>query len=220
MTGMTDDELVRVLADAVPAMPAPPDRMDRVAARVRRHHARLATGTAVAVVVAVLAVVALPRTWASPRPEAVPPAASTPAGDDPICGPAPYLTPAPSPFGGAWPPRLDGTVRVTLCEWRREDSGYALQRRLIVTDGVRDVVSTLLAAPPDEVRQEDFPCAVGTGRLSRLAFDLAGGSREWVGLTCDVLWQSSWQRYGGRAVLDAITRLSSPPAPTFPPAPT
>jgi hypothetical protein len=227
VTGMTDDELARMLAAAVPVLPPPADRMDRVAARVRRRHTLTATGMAAVVVVTMLAAVALPRTWAAPRPEAVPPAASTPVGGDPICGPAPAVTPAPSPFGGAWPPRVAGAVRVTLCQWGLlDDSRYVLQRRLVVTDGVGEVVSTLVAAPDGPVPMEDFRCTDADQRWNRrLAFDFADGSREWVGLICDVLWQSSWQRYGGHAVLDAMARLSSeswptvPPRPTFPPPP-
>jgi hypothetical protein len=216
--GMTDDELARVLADAVPVMPAPADRMDRVAARVRRHRALTATGAAAAVGLAALAAVAIPQTWASPRPDSVPLVASTPAGVDPICGPGPFLTPAPSPFGGAWPPRLNGAVRVTLCEWGRGDPRYVLERRVIVTAGVTEVVSELLSAP-------DHPTAsqcpdIDQDLKRRLVFDLADGSREWIGLTCDVLWQSSWMRYGGLAVLDAVARLATEPWPTFPPAPT
>jgi hypothetical protein len=223
--GMTDDELAQALAAAVPVMPAPPDRMDRVAARVRRYRVLMATGTAAAVVVTVLAVVALPRTWASPRPEAVPPAGSRPAGPDPICHPAPYVVPAPSPFGGAWPPRVAGAIRVTLCEWKLDDSRYVLHRRLVATDGVGDVVSTLLAAPDGAVRLEDYRCTAADERWNRrLVFDFADGSREWVGVVCDVLWQSSWSRYGARAVLEALVERSWPeptfPAPTFPPAPT
>jgi hypothetical protein len=232
MTGPTDDDLARVLAAAVPRMPAPPDRMERVGALVRRRRNLRTVGALAVLVLTVLAVSALPRFLGSARPVSAPPIGTpSPQGtggsgdEDPICGPEPYLTPVPTPFGGPWPPRLAGLMRVTLCEWRLEGERYALQRRLIVTAGVTDVVGMLLAAPDDEVpayTPEAYRCTGADQQLvRRLVLDFDEAPREWIGLTCDVLWQSWWQRFGGRAVLDTLvghaeSSLSGPSPPSRP----
>jgi hypothetical protein len=228
MTGPTDDDLVRLLAAAVPRMPAPPDRMERVGALVRRRRNLTTVGALAVLVLTLLAVSALPRFLASARPvSALPISTPSPHGtggsgdEDPICGPEPYLTPATSPFGGSFPPHTAGLVRVTLCEWRLEGDRYALQRRLIVTEGIADVVRAVLAAPEGEVppfSPDAYGCTEADRGLQRrllLQYDDAPG--QWIALTCDVLWQSSWARFGGRAVVDTVERRgATQPSPSRP----
>jgi hypothetical protein len=162
MTGMTDDEVARALAAAVPAMPAPPDRLDRVAARVRRRRAVATAGAVAVVALAGLALAALPWAGATTRPSAAAPGWSPsggPGDEDPICTPAPPDTEVP-------------------------------------------------ASP------EAYGCTEGDRLLKRgLAFDFDDAPRQWVGLTCDVVWQSYWSRFGGRAVLNAIERLAGTEPP-------
>jgi hypothetical protein len=204
---MTERDLGRLLASAVPTMAAPPDRLAQVGARVRRR--RLATATAAAIgVVAVIAGTAVLRPVPTPAGN-LPPASRGPEIDvDPICVPRPDLTPVPTPVGTQWPPRIDGAVRVTLCEWRleRNPDRYELTRRLVVTDGVGRVVSAILALPADEVNYSDLRCATDVGYIRRLAFDFDDRPREWVLLVCDVAGQSFWFRYGARNVVLVLER--------------
>ncbi|MEV5768470.1 hypothetical protein AB0L34_28410, partial [Micromonospora sp. NPDC052213] len=62
-----DSDVRRLLADAVPPLTAPPDRLAAVGSRVRRRRRRLAAGSVAALVLAVGLTVAAPQLLAGAR---------------------------------------------------------------------------------------------------------------------------------------------------------
>ena len=107
---MTDDELRRVLHDAVPDLAAPEDRLATVGARVRRARHRVGLGATLAAVVAVGLAIGVPRLAVGPAPGPEPDTvAVSPTGSPP--SPPPLSTDdRPGPLVRT------GATQVTLCE--------------------------------------------------------------------------------------------------------
>lgn len=95
---MTDEQLRQRLVEAVPELPAPPDRLAAVGARVRRQRALVAGLTAGATAVAVGLALGVPRMLASAEPPAHQPATSRSAPSGPAPG-GPVIEPRPVVFG-------------------------------------------------------------------------------------------------------------------------
>lgn len=106
-------EIGRLLADAVPPLPEPADRIGQVRVRVRRARARAATVAAGASVVLAALALAVPQILSHPADDTEPPldAGSCPALTG---GPGDPALPAAADAGGPLVP--DGAIEAMLCE--------------------------------------------------------------------------------------------------------
>lgn len=152
---MSDEELRRILVEAVPDEPAPPDRMGQIASRVRRRRIAVGAGGA-AVAVAVAVVIALPTVLTKPGPGPAP-------GDRSATGPAllgPDACPERLPDRVTFVDRPgslvpDGADRAVLCESPTDEAGPDFDRRTlpeprVLTRDIEGFVAALNALPDRE----------------------------------------------------------------------
>lgn len=159
---MIDDDLRRLLHDAVPDLPAPADRLSAVAARVRRTRRRAAAGGTVAAVVAVALAVGVPTLLARPTDAGPEPAAATPAPAGPPPSPVPLdqggcpavAAPPPSDEDRPGPLVRTGATQVTLCERLTEPHAASFDPRAgqprTLTIGVEQITALLNELPDKE----------------------------------------------------------------------
>ncbi|RKN42139.1 hypothetical protein [Micromonospora endolithica] len=146
-----DEDIRYLLLEAVPPLPAPPDRLGAVGRRVRRHRRRRVAVSALAVALVVGLGFGGVRTLAGERPAPAPPAvAPTVLGetrcpvdlrDFPDFGAARY--------GEGGPLVPDGAVEITACEVPSAagSGGVELSEPRVLTDGVDEVVRILNRLP-------------------------------------------------------------------------
>ncbi|MET7748707.1 hypothetical protein [Micromonospora sp. NPDC005367] len=157
-----DTDVRRMLADAVPPLKSPPDRLAAVGARVRRRRRRLATGSAAVLVLAVALAAGVPQLVAGhprvPRPAAV--ATGGPVGDASCpadLGQRPELEAVRYDDGEPLVPA--GAIEVTACQVPR-GSGSPVGERIdprVLTIGVDQIVQLLNALPPTQTGPDGRP---------------------------------------------------------------
>ncbi|MEU5944435.1 hypothetical protein ABZ793_02610 [Micromonospora sp. NPDC047465] len=148
-----DSDVRRLLADAVPPLAAPPDRLAAVGSRVRRRRRRLAAGSAAALVLAVGLTVGAPQLVAGDRggPGPAPVATGGPVGAA-VCpddiGRRPALESVR--YGDDVPLVPAGAVEVTACQVPVGGGPRAADRvgPRVLTVGVDEIVGLLNAMPP------------------------------------------------------------------------
>jgi hypothetical protein len=159
----------RLLADAVPPLPEPADRIRQVRTRVRRARARArAVGVAAAASMVLIALaLAVPRTVLHPADEPVP---ALDAGSCPTVTGGPENPALPSAADAAGPLVSEGAIEAMLCEHAVTDRP-ALVGSWVLSIGVDRLVEAL-----NRSRTEEQPVA-GWGVSSDPACANTGGSQ-------------------------------------------
>ncbi|MFG3698305.1 hypothetical protein ACGF5C_10360 [Micromonospora sp. NPDC047620] len=148
-----DSDVRRLLADAVPPLAAPPDRLAAVGSRVRRRRRRLAAGSAAALVLAVGLTVGVPQLVAGDRggPRPAPVATGGPVGAA-VCPDDISRRPGLESvrYGDDVPLVPAGAVEVTACQVPVGGGPRAADRvgPRVLTAGVDEIVGLLNAMPP------------------------------------------------------------------------
>ena len=114
--------------------------------------------------------------------------------------------------GGAYQPilrRVDEFLDEPMSKALKERERRS-RRILKLDDAVTAAVEKLKAKGLTSPYLKPFVVArVNYTRFSKAtSFDFDEAPRLWIGLTCDVMWQSWWMRYGGRAVVDVLVDLA------------
>jgi hypothetical protein len=131
VTKRAEEDIRRLLAEAVPALPAPADRLAEVGARVHRRRRRVIAGSGAAAAAAVALALGVPNLVLDAARSGPPSAASTPTAAVPPPSPTPGddtpagRCPKPGPSRGSVPSRdkpgplvPTGAVKITLCQAR------------------------------------------------------------------------------------------------------
>lgn len=214
-----DSDVRRLLADAVPPLAAPPDRLAAVGDRVRRRRRRLATGSTVALVLTVGLVVGLPRLVTGDPRVPAPAATGGPVGDA-TCptdlGRRPGLDAVR--YGDDVPLVPAGAVEITLCQVPRAGGPAADERAgpRVLTTGVDELVRLLNALPARPAGPDRQPRPGSDGELrctlkavyEEAAFLLRYPDRDpvtvWTDENCGVAVAGDRGRGLDFAVLDAF----------------
>jgi hypothetical protein len=196
---MTEPDVRRILADVVPDLPEPVDRLAEVRLRAQRSgrgRRALVAGAAVAVVAALA--VAIP-TWPRSDP------AETFTGVKGVTCPAIEETaPGPGSAGRVVP---EGAERATLCVYLPDLDDWRMGPSATLTAGVADVVDSLDALPDHDARAGS--CLLSLGPRYSVAFDYPDGARRWVlfSVECSTVDGGGARRYGDvTRVLDEFMR--------------
>ena len=191
---MSDEELRRVLVEAVPDDPAPADRLGQIATRVRRRRLALGAAGSAAVVMAVAMAIALPMTLTSsgsrPGPEPGGPPGKTADEDLGAAGCPKPLVDLP-PFADKPGPLVPaGATRAVLCETPTEPSFDPLTgviaEPLALTGEVEGFVAALNALPD----REQF-WRLLREREAAKGQTLPPGTKDSLGQTCTLVGYST-----------------------------